>query len=461
MTSEIEFVGSDIRKHSDFAEELGLPSPLRDYQWEGVSFLTPNEAALLADEMGLGKTVQTAVALQALLKSSNFDRALIVAPASLCLNWQRELAKWAPSFYCQRVRGTKEDRLSFYCLRIPILIASYEQIRTDAGSLHPRVNFDVVVLDEAQRIKNSTSSTYLSCKLLPRKYAWALTGTPIENKSEDLISIISFIKPGLIYKGLSLFEIHKRMGECFLRRTKECVLKELPPIIGQDLPLELIGAQKDAYNAVWNNRRNLIRTDKGLTTEVNLLSVITKLKQICNYDRFSGESVKYDTLRVILESLTGPNDKCLIFSQYVETLRWLSSRIDCLPFDMYHGKMTSEARDIVISRFENTSGPRALLISLKAGGVGLNLQSASTVILFDRWWNPAVEDQAIQRAHRYGRKRPLHVFRFIVSNSIEEKINEILEEKKELFKKLIDKAQKTETKLFSKNELKKILNLEI
>lgn len=457
----MKFVRPESKIHQEFSERLGLHSPLRDYQWEGVSFLAQNEAALLADEMGLGKTVQTAVALQILLNSPNCDRALIVTPASLCLNWERELAKWAPNLYCRRVLGAKEDRLAFYRLPIPLLIASYEQIRADAGSLHPCVRFDVVVLDEAQRIKNSSSSTFLSCKLLPRKYAWSLTGTPVENKAEDLISIMSFVEPGLIYKGLPLIEIHKRMGKTFLRRTKECVLEELPPIISQDLPLELTGPQKDAYDCVWNDRRNLVHTDKGRITEVNLLAVITKLKKICNFDDFSDESVKLDMLKVIFESLVGPNDKCIIFSQYVETLKWLSTRIDSLPLDLYHGKMTNTARDEAIRRFENTPGPRALLISLKAGGVGLNLPSASTVILFDRWWNPAVEDQAIQRAHRFGRKTPLHVCRFLIINSIEEKINEILKEKKLLFEKIIGRAKTAETKLFSKKELERILKLDV
>jgi SNF2 family DNA or RNA helicase len=457
----VEFVGSEIKMYRELSKRLGLPFPLRDYQWEGVSFLAQNEAVLLADEMGLGKTVQTAVALQVLLNSPNCDRALIVTPASLCLNWERELAKWAPSLYCRRVLGSKEDRLVFYRLPIPILIASYEQIRADAGSLHPCVHFDVVVLDEAQRIKNSSSSTFLSCKLLPRKYAWSLTGTPVENKAEDLISIMSFVEPGLIYKGLPLIEIHKRIGKTFLRRVKERVLEELPPIISQDLPLELTGPQKEAYDYVWNDRRNLIHTDRGRITEVNLLAVITKLKKICNFDDSSGESVKLDMLNVILESLVRPNNKCIIFSQYVETLKWLSTRIDSLPLDLYHGKMTNEDRDTVIGRFENTPGPRALLISLKAGGVGLNLQSASTVILFDRWWNPAVEDQAVQRAHRFGRKTPLHVCRFLITNSIEEKINEILKDKKILFEKYIGQAENAETKLFSKKELARILNLNV
>jgi SNF2 family DNA or RNA helicase len=454
-------VGLDLKAHSELAEKLGLPLPLRNYQWEGVSFLAQNKAALLADEMGLGKTVQTAVALQILLSSPNCDRALIVTPASLCLNWERELAKWAPRLYCRRVLGTKDDRLAFYRLPVPVLIASYEQIRADAGSLHPCVRFDVVVLDEAQRIKSSDSITFLSCKLLPRKYAWSLTGTPLENKVEDLISIMSFVEPGLIYKGMPLFEIHKRMGKTFLRRMKKNVLEELPPIINQDYPLELIGPQKDAYDYVWNDRRNLIRNNKGQITEVNLLAVITKLKKICNFDDFSGESVKLDMLKVILESLIGAEDKCIIFSQYVETLKWLSARIDNLPIDLYHGKMSNEDRDIVIRRFEKASGPRALLISLKAGGVGLNLQSASTVILFDRWWNPAVEEQAVQRAHRFGRNTPLHVCRFLIINSIEEKINEILKDKKMLFERYIDQAENAETKIFSKKELERILQLDV
>lgn len=165
------------------AEELGLPRPLRDYQWEGVSFLARNKCALLADEMGLGKTVQAAVALQLVLRLKNCDRALIVAPAALRLNWERELALWASHLVVRQVRGSSRERAALYLLPIQVLIASYEQMRVDAAVIDPRVHFDVVILDEAQRIKNAGSATAFASRLLPRSRAWALTGAPgIDNQ---------------------------------------------------------------------------------------------------------------------------------------------------------------------------------------------------------------------------------------------------------------------------------------
>ncbi|MGH9428158.1 MAG: helicase-related protein, partial [Terriglobia bacterium] len=175
----------------------------------------------------------------------------------------------------------------------------------------------------------------------------------------------------------------------------------------------------------------------------------------------SGESVKLDSLRLILEALSQSSDKMIVFSQYVETLKWLSRELDQFHHDVFHGQLDEFAKDRVLSRFEREPGPRALLMSLKAGGVGLNLQSASAVLLFDRWWNPAVEDQAIQRAHRFGRDRPLHVFRFLIVDSIEERIGAVLSEKQALFDRYVEQADSAVVRLFSRNELRRLLDLSV
>ena len=236
MGDRTNSVDSEDVKYSMISEQLDLPSPLREYQWEGVSFFMRSESALLADEMGLGKTVQTAVALSLMLKEPQINRVLVVVPASLRLNWKREIGKWAPEIHCMIVTGNQKDRLAYYCLPIPILIASYEQIQIDVGMLYPCVRFDIVVLDEAQRIKNAGSSTSLACKLLPRDRSWALTGTPVENKPEDLVSIFSFVRRGLISKGLPLFEVHERISPFFLRRNKR-KMKRLARLYSSDYHL--------------------------------------------------------------------------------------------------------------------------------------------------------------------------------------------------------------------------------
>lgn len=439
--------------------ELKLPAPLRGYQWEGISFLTRSNAALLADEMGLGKTVQAAVALQLTLRLTKFDRALIVVPASLKLNWQRELARWAPNLLVRQVQGNIEERLTLFVLPIQVLIASYEQIRVDAANIDPSVHFDVVILDEAQRIKNAGSATAFASRLLPRTRAWALSGTPVENSPTDLIAIFGFLKLGLLYSGMNRFEIHKHIRRHFLRRRKAEVLGELPPIIVQDLPLQLEGAQKQAYDVLWHSRRDLVQTKGGDISAVNLLAVITRLKQLCNFEPETGESVKLEALLLILESLSQPTDKLIIFSQYVQTLEWLSARLTAFAHALYHGQLSERQRDRALTQFRQRSGPSVLLVSIKAGGVGLNLQEASAVVLFDRWWNPATENQAVQRAHRFGRDRALHVFRFLITNSVEERIAQLLEQKQKLFDEYVERANSAPVKMFSASELRRILDV--
>lgn len=436
-------------------QDLHLPAALRPYQWEGVSFLARERCALLADEMGLGKTVQASVALRLALKEPGCDRALIVAPTPLTLNWQRELARWAPDLTVRRLQGSRLDREACYQLPIPVVVGSYEQVRLDTPQLHAGTHFDIVVLDEAQRIKNAESETAFACRQLPFSRAWALTGTPVENSVNDLLSIFRFLSPALLHSGMSRVEVHNRIRPFFLRRRKAEVLPDLPPIIVQDLPLELDGIQREAYDAAWAGRSNFVQGgDDG-----SIFALITRLKQLCNFDPQSGESVKLESLRVLAESLAEPGDKLLLFSQYVETLEWLSARLGQLPHDLYHGGMGEAARDRALTVFEKESGPRALLVSLRAGGVGLNLPSASTVVLYDRWWNPAVENQAIQRAHRFGRDRPLQVVRFLVADSIEERIDTLLREKQAIFEQYVEQAENATVRLFSRNELRRLLDL--
>ena len=452
-------MSNHINSETQLINSLNLPYQLRPYQWEGIQFLVESDAVLLADEMGLGKTVQVAVSLEILWRKLQLTRALIVVPASLKLNWETELRRWAPSLSVQRVRGDAADRRAYYLLPINVLVVSYEEIRLDMiGSLND-VCFDVVVLDEAQRIKNPHSKSSLACRLLKRNRSWALTGTPIENRLSDLISIFRFVKVGILYQGLSRGEIHSRMRPFFIRRCKRDVLKDLPPIIDQEIPIELQGKQQDAYLRAWRSRREGLSTILDNLSSANIFAIITKLKQVCNYDRESGESAKLDVLMDILDAQTTVDDKIIVFSQYVDTLKWLTLQIKNIPLDIYHGGLSQPEREKILDRFRHDPGPRCLLISLRAGGVGLNIQEASTVVLFDRWWNPALENQAIQRAHRFGRKRPLHVIRFIVLDTIEERILNIIEKKQQLFENYIETASNVDIPRFSKKLLGQILEV--
>ena len=441
---------------ADTLQETPLFKHLRPYQREGASFLFHRRSALLADEMGLGKTVQAAVALEALKRIHR--RVLLVAPAPLCLNWVRELEKWAASVVVRRVVGDAHDRQLTYRLPIQVLVASYEQLRADIASIASSIEFDLVILDEVQRIKNIDSTTSLACRRIRRKSSWGLSGTPLENSVDDLLSIFRFLAPQLLHSGMSRDEIHATMRDHFLRRTKSQVLTELPPIIVRDLWLELRASQRQAYESVWSERLSSLDQQRGSPRIASMLALLTHLKQVCNFDPATDDSAKWDALQGLLDSIEHGGGKVLLFSQYVETLKWLSERL-AMNHEMFHGGLSVDQREQMIDRFRLRPGPRALLVSLKAGGVGLNLQDASTVVLFDRWWNPAVESQAVQRAHRFGRKTPVEVIRFVVEDTVEERIAEILENKAALFKEYIEDAPTVATERLSDHDLRSILDL--
>lgn len=406
---------------------------LRNYQREGVAFLCARPGALLADEMGLGKTVQAGVAVSILRRAAVIRRTLIIAPTALATNWQRELAIWAPSLSTRRVIGSSEDRRLTYALPVAVLIANYHQIRLDVQRiLADELSWDLVILDEAQWIKNRHSATNLACRLLRRQRSWALSATPLENRIQDFSAVLDFVAPDRFGKVTTRRDLHAITGELFLRRRKSEVLSELPPLQIQEMALELLPEQRLSYDS----RAAAVRSNGSSS---DLLAIVTALKQICNFDPSTGVSCKLEVLNDIVRSLTGSQDKLLIFSQYVETLNRLKESLE-IETEVYHGGLSASERDNVISRFQDETGPRALLVSIKAGGVGLNLPQASHVVMFDRWWNPAVEMQAIQRAHRFGRTAKLHVVRFCVVDSIEERIVELLHQKEDLFEDVVEDA---------------------
>ena len=436
-------------------QRVGVPAPLHEYQWEGVSFLYRSSGALLADEMGLGKTVQAAVAIALLLDTQNdVDRVLIVAPASLTFNWMTELSTWAPYVTARRLEGDVEDRSALYLLPIPVLVGSYEQLRVDGLDRVPQDTFDLVVLDEAQRIKDRNSATSLACRLLPRSRSWALSATPLENRLDDITTILGFLDP-TIGRERGRGDVIRTLETAMLRRRKREVRSELPPVIMQDLHLDLSFEQRCRYDALWDARdSNAARRDGDDIAA--MLALITRLKVICNQDEESGASTKLEALETLLES-AGEQARVIVFSQFVKTLEWVSNRL-AVRHELLVGSMDMMARQAVMDRFRFGNTPRVLLVSLRAGGVGLNLGEASHIVLFDRWWNPAVENQAIYRAHRFDRGDPLHVVRFVVRETVEERIATILDEKAELFDEVVE-GTFVESAGFGRAELEQILNI--
>ena len=333
-------------------------------------------------------------------------------------------------------------------------MGSYEQIRMDGIDRIPQGAFDLVVLDEAQRIKDGNSATSLACRLLPRTRSWALSATPLENELGDIATILGFLDPAFGPER-TRGEIDRKLELSMLRRRKREVRGELPPVIVQDIQLELGAEQRARYNALWATR-SLYLGGKTRDDVAAMLGLVTKLKIICNRDEESGMSTKLEALETILDS-AGESARMIVFSQFVRTLEWISERLP-IRHELLIGAMDMRARQTVMEQFRSGETPRALLISLRAGGVGLNLGEASHIVLFDRWWNPAVENQAIYRAHRFDRSDPLHVVRFVVRHTIEEHIASILDEKAELFEDVVESTSATGLG-FRRAELLRILEI--
>jgi SNF2 family DNA or RNA helicase len=403
------------------------------FQFEGIAFLYPRQAAVLADEMGLGKTMQAITAIRLLLRRGEAQNVLLVCPKPLVTNWQREFQVWAPEVPLMAIEGDQAKRTWQWSLPdVPLRIANYELLLRDRDQLLD-CHFDLVVLDESQRIKNRNSSTNEVICSIPRKRNWALTGTPVENSAEDLLGIFEFIAPGFLSPEMKPRSMGRTICDHVLRRTKDQVLTDLPPKMIHDEPLDLTPEQRESYRLAEDEGIvRLTELGDGATIR-HVFELVLRLKQICNFDPATGISIKLDRLEADLEEIADSGRKAIVFSQWVGTLKKLAARLERFGPLEYHGKVPQNRRDAVIQRFREDPNRHVILMSYGAGGVGLNLQFANYVFLFDRWWNPAVEDQAINRAHRIGVDGPVTVTRFLMLDTIEERIDRVLQEKRELF----------------------------
>jgi SNF2 family DNA or RNA helicase len=412
------------------------------YQLQGVAFLYPRVAAVLADEMGLGKTMQAISAVRMLLHAGEIGSVLLVCPKPLVTNWQREFALWAPEVPVAMIEGDPERREWQWRLAdVPVKIANYEVLCRDQRLIAEEdLDFDLVMLDEAQRIKNASSVTSQAVCALQRRRSWALTGTPVENSSNDLLGIFEFVAPGHLSANMKVRAMGRAAGDYVLRRTKESVLADLPPKLVRDAELQLTAEQRETYTLAEDE--GVLRLSE-LGDEISIQHVfelILRLKQICNFDPATGTSTKLERLSADLEEVADSGKKAIVFSQWVGTLQRLSGELAHLNPLEYHGQVTPKRRDAILEQFRAERKHRVLLMTYGAGGVGLNLQFCSYVFLFDRWWNPAVEDQAINRAHRIGVDGPVTVSRFLTMDTIEERINQVLTEKRELFDTIFSQA---------------------
>lgn len=475
-----EIVGKLLNK--EFKRKLvpkALNAELRPYQKEGFKWI--NEitdlgfGGVLADDMGLGKTLQ----IIAFLLSQKKSKSIVVVPTSVIYNWMDEFEKFAPSIRVGLVHGSKSKRdkvLRDFKRGLGIKIEEknlkeksyekYDVLLTTYGTLkndekaYENLSFDYCIIDEAQNIKNPSAQATLSVKNIKSRCNIALTGTPIENNLMELWSIFDFVMPGYLFTKerfrerfildeSNLSELKSLITPFILRRLKEEVLSELPEKLEKKYLVEMKGKQKQLYslyvNAIKNQLNENKSSEKSGRDKINLFAYLTKLREICLdpsivVPDYTGGSSKLTVVREIVKDASESGKKILLFSQFTSVLQKIEEdfKKEDISYLYLDGGTSAKDRVERVKKFNDDSNIKVFLISLKAGGVGLNLTSASVVIHFDPWWNPAVEDQATDRAHRFGQENKVEVIKLVAKDTIEEKIVLMQEDKRELIQSLMD-----------------------
>lgn len=444
----------------------GLNATLRDYQKEGLNWLHfLNDfgfGGCLADDMGLGKTIQIIAYLLSLRENGNATPHLIVVPTSLLFNWQAELDKFAPDFRYLVIHGSSRETAVQSFQEYGIILTTYGTMLSDIEILR-KVHFDCIILDESQAIKNTESKRYKASRLLQARQRLVLTGTPVENNTFDLFAQLSFAMPGLLGTAkrfatdystpIDKFQDTKRAKELqlkihpfVLRRTKKQVARELPEKTEMIIYCEMQSEQRRVYDTYKKEFREYLSgmSDKEVAgSSLHILQGMTKLRQICDSpallsdDAFYGDqSAKLEELMAQIMSKTGEH-KMLVFSQFVGMLELIRAELDKAGIGYAYLTGQTRNRQEQVELFQSEDAIRVFLISLKAGGTGLNLTSADYVFIVDPWWNPAVENQAIDRAYRIGQDKKVVAIRLITPDTIEEKMLHLQERKRELAQDLI------------------------
>ncbi|MFF4627565.1 DEAD/DEAH box helicase [Streptomyces griseorubiginosus] len=456
----------------------GLHATLRDYQLRGLAWLdlmtSLGLGGCLADDMGLGKTI-TVIALH--LRRARREPTLVVCPASLLGNWQREITRFAPGVPVRRFHGTER---SLDDLDGGFVLTTYGTMRAAAARLAEQ-HWGMVVADEAQHVKNPYSATAKALRTIPSPARVALTGTPVENNLSELWALLDWTTPGLLGPLKSFRARHARAVENgedeeavtrlarlvrpFLLRRKKSdpgIVPELPPKTETDHPVPLTREQASLYEAVVRESMLAIETAQGIARRGLVLKLLGALKQICDHpalylkeeipatagDRLAARSGKLALLDELLDTLLAEDGSALVFTQYVGMARLITAHLAAraVPVDLLHGGTPVPERERMVDRFQSGSIP-VLVLSLKAAGTGLNLTRAGHVIHFDRWWNPAVEEQATDRAYRIGQTQPVQVHRLITEGTVEDRIAEMLESKRALADAILGSGESALTEL--------------
>ncbi len=446
----------------------GLEAKLRDYQRKGVAWLyarlTELGGALLADEMGLGKTIQTIASIIYFKDKGGEGPSLVAVPASLVGNWQIEIARFAPKLRCLVLHGADRDRLRDQVGKSDVIVTSYGTLVRDLA-FHLQREYRLIVADEASLLRNAETDNAKALFKLRARARLALTGTPIENRPRDLWSLFQFIAPGYL-GGLPQFcqryelpmdageaavrgvlqRLQLRVSPFILRRTKEEVAKDLPEKLQIDEWLALAPSQARLYASLSQSgleEIERIREREGKDFwRMHLLTLLLRLRQICvdpgllNVETDGQAAIKIDRLFEILQEQKENGLKTLVFSQFVENLRRIEKRMEKRYGTVFRLDGSTRNRFELVQNFQQCTGPAVFLISLKAGGYGLNLTAANTVVHMDPWWNPAAEAQATDRAHRIGQARPVTVYRLLTRDTVEERVHLMQRQKRTIIEAL-------------------------
>lgn len=442
----------DKVKSKNYEVPKDLNATLRDYQVSGFEFFKTLSdyqfGGILADEMGLGKTIQTI----AFLLSNKDKKSIVITPTALIYNWKNELEKFAPTLKVGLLHAAKSEREKILDTidNYDVILTTYTTYKNDIDK-YKNINFDYCIIDEAQNIKNPDAIITKAIKNVNAKVRFALTGTPIENNLMELWSIFDFIMPGYLYnksKFKSIFvnndkniiELKNLIKPFILRRTKKEVITELPDKIEQKIIIDLEKEHKRAYKGYVNLITRKIKENNQ--DNITVFSYLTKLRQLClspelMVKNYQGKNSKLDVLINIINDSS--DEKILVFSQFTKVLEVIGKRLneENISYSYLDGKTSAKDRVKLVEEF-NTNNNKVFLISLKAGGTGLNLTSANIVVHFDPWWNPAVEDQASDRAHRIGQKNVVNVIKLIAKDTAEERVINLQETKKELIEDVIN-----------------------
>lgn len=456
-----------------------IQASLRTYQNDGVSWLERLRImhlnGILADDMGLGKTLQAIIAITQHKIDKHDAISIIVCPTSLVYNWKEEFNKFNPKLKVLPVDGTPLQRKKLLndIKKFDVIITSYSLLQKDID-FYKTIPFEYAILDEAQHIKNRGTRNAKSVKMMQAKHRLILTGTPIENSLDELWSLFDFLMPGLLSsydrflekyirnpsqkKSESIELLRKKVSPFILRRMKKDVLEELPPVSEIVYHCHLSEVQRELYHSYAESAREelsqLVKKEGFDKVQIHVLATLTRLKQICCHPAIfakekpeSGDSAKYEMLMDLLHSLIEGKHKTVIFSQYTRMLNIMREDLQQqgIPFEYLDG--SSKNRLSIVKKFNEDEQIPIFLVSLKAGGAGLNLVGADIVIHYDMWWNPAVENQATDRVHRIGQKNSVSSYKLVTLNTIEEKIMELQNRKKGLVKKIVSCDEEAIAKL--------------